>query len=101
MFDEAYSLIAQGKIDDAIYSIMDKFDTAYSEGRFDEAAKELLAVDLSRLDDNTMVTVAIVSWWAKRKTNGCHAIVIANVEKKLRETKSKREVKRCLEGLLD
>lgn len=99
MFDEAYAFVAKGKTDAAIYSIMDKFDRAYSAGRFDEAKAELLGVDLSRLNESSVLTVAVVSMWARDKTGGIHRQIVAAVEKKMLETMPKKEVANCLRGL--
>ena len=98
MFDEAYELVAAGKTDDAIYSIMSTFDEVYRGGRFDDAQNELVSVDFSRLSAEVALTVAIVSWWARHKT-GVHRQVVAAVEKKMLETIPQRRVNRCLDGL--
>jgi hypothetical protein len=56
---------------DRTYAIMDRCDTAYREGRFDDIDNELLTLDVDSFDTFQCRTWSICAWWARDRLKNC------------------------------
>jgi hypothetical protein len=68
--DDVYSLVAAGKIDDAMDVVFQEFDELFIAGKFDEANEMLGTIDLLRLDIQLISGVMASTCVAKDKLPG-------------------------------